>query len=166
MRRAGLAVWAAHQAAKALVRPGVTTFEIDAVIDEYFARQNAVPLFKGVPGKVPFPASTCISVNDEVVHGIPGKRRLKEGDIVSLDTGCRLNGWCGDSAYTHPVGRVSPEAQRLLDVTAQRFGFGDRTDGCKDPLERSGQGNGNLCARPRLFCCGELCGPWHRSRNA
>jgi methionine aminopeptidase len=71
MRKAGLAVWGAHQAAKALVRPGVTTFEIDAAIDEYFQRHNAIPLFKGVPGKVPFPAATCISMNDEVVHGIP-----------------------------------------------------------------------------------------------
>ena len=117
MRKAGLVVWGAHQAAKSVVRPGVTTAEIDAVIDEYFQRHNATPLFKGVPGKVPFPASTCISVNDEVVHGIPGKRRLKEGDIVSLDTGAKVNGWCGDSAYTHPVGSISPESQRLLDVT-------------------------------------------------
>jgi methionyl aminopeptidase len=117
MRKAGLVVWAAHRAAKSVVRPGVTTAEIDAVIDEYFKRHNAVPLFKGVPGKVPFPASTCISVNDEVVHGIPGRRVLKEGDIVSLDTGCKVNGWCGDSAYTHPVGPVSKEVQRLLDVT-------------------------------------------------
>src|SRR5215813_339399 len=117
MRKAGLVVWGAHQAAKAMVRPGVTTAEIDAVIDEYFLRHDAIPLFKGVPGKVPFPAATCISVNDEVVHGIPGGRRLKEGDVVSLDTGCKLNGWCGDSAYTHPVGRITGEAQRLLDVT-------------------------------------------------
>jgi methionyl aminopeptidase len=117
MRKAGLAVWGAHQAAKSLVRPGVTTAEIDAVIDEYFQRHNAVPLFKGVPGKVPFPAATCISINEEVVHGIPGQRRLKEGDVVSLDTGCKLHGWCGDSAYTHPVGRISDEAQKLLDVT-------------------------------------------------
>jgi methionyl aminopeptidase len=117
MRKAGLAVWGAHQAAKALVRPGVSTAEIDAVIDEYLTRHQAVPLFKGVPGKVPFPAATCISVNEEVVHGIPGARRLKEGDVVSLDTGCKLNGWCGDSAYTHPVGAVSSDVQRLLDVT-------------------------------------------------
>jgi len=117
MRKSGLVVWGAHQAAKSVVRPGVMTAEIDAVIDEYFHRHSAVPLFKGVPGKVPFPASTCISVNDEVVHGIPGKRRLKEGDIVSLDTGAKVGGWCGDSAYTHPVGQISPEVQRLLDVT-------------------------------------------------
>lgn len=117
MRKAGLVVWAAHQAAKEFVRPGVTTAEIDAVIDEYLQRHNALPLFKGVPGKVPFPAATCISVNEEVVHGIPGPRRLKEGDIVSLDTGCKVNGWCGDSAYTHPVGQVTPTVQKLLDVT-------------------------------------------------
>src|SRR5262245_28652392 len=118
MRKAGLVVWGAHQVAKAIVRPGVTTAEIDAGIDEYLLRHDAIPLFKGVPGKVPFPAATCISVNEEVVHGIPGSRRLKEGDVVSLDTGCKVNGWCGDSAYTHPVGRVAPEVQRLLDVTS------------------------------------------------
>jgi methionyl aminopeptidase len=117
MRQAGLLVWEAHQLAGDLVEPGVTTRELDEAIEQFFARHNAAPLFKGVPGKVPFPAVTCISVNDEVVHGIPGSRRLREGDIVSLDTGCRLNGWCGDAAVTHAVGRVTPEVQRLLDVT-------------------------------------------------
>lgn len=117
MRQAGLVVWGAHQVAAALVRPGVTTGEIDAAIENFFAEKGAEPLFKGVPGKVPFPAVTCISVNEEVVHGIPGPRQLKEGDVVSIDTGCKLNGWCGDSAITHPVGRIDPEAQRLLDVT-------------------------------------------------
>jgi methionyl aminopeptidase len=76
-----------------------------------------VPLFKGVPGTVPFPATTCISINEEVVHGIPSSRKLVEGDIVSIDTGCKLNGWCGDAAVTFPVGRTSPEVRRLLDVT-------------------------------------------------
>ncbi|HZZ71866.1 MAG TPA: type I methionyl aminopeptidase, partial [Pirellulales bacterium] len=64
-------------------------------------------------------AVTCISVNEEVVHGIPGGRQLKEGDVVSIDTGCRVDGWCGDSAYTHPVGKVAPEILRLLEVTKQ-----------------------------------------------
>jgi len=117
MRKAGLVVWEAHHRAAQIVRPGVTTAEIDAVIDSYFAEKNAIPLFKGVPGKVPFPAATCISVNEEVVHGIPGPRVLKEGDVVSVDTGCKLDGWCGDSAYTHPVGQVSPESAKLLAVT-------------------------------------------------
>jgi methionyl aminopeptidase len=117
MRKAGLLVWQAHQKAAELVRPGITTAQIDAAVDKFFAEHNAIPLFKGVPGKVPFPAVTCISVNDEVVHGIPGKRVLREGDIVSIDTGCKFEGWCGDSAVTHPVGKVEPEVQRLLDVT-------------------------------------------------
>lgn len=117
MRRAGLLVWEAHQLAGSMVRPGATTGEIDAAIERFFAEHNAVPLFKGVPGKVPFPAVTCMSINEEVVHGIPGPRQLVEGDILSLDTGCKLNGWCGDAAYTYAVGRVRPEIQRLLDVT-------------------------------------------------
>lgn len=117
LREAGLVVWEAHRIAREIVRPGVTTAEIDAVIEKHFVERGAIPLFKGVPGKVPFPAATCISVNEEVVHGIPGPRVLKEGDVVSIDTGCRLNGWCGDSAFTRPVGQVDPEVARLLDVT-------------------------------------------------
>jgi methionyl aminopeptidase len=117
MRKAGLLVWQAHQVAAPLVRPGVTTAEIDAAIDRFFAEQGAIPLFKGVPGPVPFPAATCVSVNEQVVHGIPSSRKLVEGDIVSIDTGCKLNGWCGDAASTYPVGAIHPEVQRLLDVT-------------------------------------------------
>ena len=117
MRKSGLLVWQAHQIAAKLVRPGITTAEIDAAVEKFFAEQHATPLFKGVPGKVPFPAVTCISVNDEVVHGIPGPRKLIEGDIISIDTGCKFEGWCGDSAVTHAVGRIDREVQRLLDVT-------------------------------------------------
>lgn len=117
MRRAGLVVWEAHQIAARRVRPGITTGEIDAEIEKFFTSRGAIPLFKGVPGKVPFPAVTCMSVNEEVVHGIPGARRLKEGDIVSIDTGCRLDGWCADAAVTHAIGEVSPEVQSLLQVT-------------------------------------------------
>ena len=123
MRKAGLLVWQAHQLAAELVRPGVTTAEIDAAIDGYFAAQGAIPLFKGVPGVVPFPATTCISVNEEVVHGIPGPRVLVSGDIVSVDTGCKLGGWCADSAVTHPVGEVEPKVQKLLDVTKGVLGL-------------------------------------------
>jgi methionyl aminopeptidase len=118
MRKAGLMVWEAHQLAAKMVRPGVTTGEIDAAVEQFFKQKNATPLFKGVPGKVPFPAVTCISVNDEVVHGIPGKRILREGDVISIDTGCRFEGWCGDAAITHPVGQIESEVQRLLDVTS------------------------------------------------
>ena len=118
IRKAGLIVWEAHRAAAALVRPGVTTAELDAAIDRCFAARGAIPLFKGVPGKVPFPAATCISVNEEVVHGIPGRRALCEGDIVSVDTGCKFEGWCADSAYTYAVGQIGAEKQKLLDVTS------------------------------------------------
>jgi len=117
MRKAGLLVWRAHQLAGSILRPGVTTGEIDAAVEEFFRQHGAEPLFKGVPGRVPFPAVTCISINEEVVHGIPGPRKLVEGDIVSIDTGCKLQGWCGDAAVTYPVGKVNGEVQRLLDVT-------------------------------------------------
>lgn len=104
---------------KKSVAPGVSTRELDQIVEEQFRRHGAIPLFKGYPGKVPFPAVTCISVNEEVVHGIPGGRTLKEGDLVSIDTGCSLNGWCGDSAITVPVGKISAEKQRLWDVAEQ-----------------------------------------------
>jgi methionyl aminopeptidase len=119
MRKAGLMVWHAHQVAQSLLAPGVTTGEIDAAVEEFFVKHGAEPLFKGVPGRVPFPAVTCMSVNEEVVHGIPGPRKLVEGDIVSIDTGCKVNGWCGDAATTYTVGSIDPEVQRLVDVTKE-----------------------------------------------
>jgi methionyl aminopeptidase len=121
MRQAGICVWQAHQLVRQVVAPGVTTAEIDAVITEHFRFCNAEPLFKDYPhqnsGRPAFPAATCTSINEEVVHGIPTHRHLREGDVVSVDTGCRLNGWCGDSAYTYPAGRIAPPVQKLLDVT-------------------------------------------------
>ncbi|MEW4454609.1 type I methionyl aminopeptidase [Bremerella sp. JC817] len=117
MHVAGQLVREAHRRVAALVRPGVTTAELDKAVDDLFVENDAIALFKGVPGKVPFPAATCVSVNDEVVHGIPGKRILKEGDIVSVDTGAKIGGWCGDSAWTYAVGEINDEAKKLLEVT-------------------------------------------------
>lgn len=121
MRRSGLAVWKAHQIAGEMVRPGVTTREIDEAIAAYFKSRDGVPLFLNYPnaeeGKPPFPAVTCMSLNEAVVHGIPNDRPLEEGDILSLDTGVRIGGWCGDAAYTYKVGEVSADVQRLLDCT-------------------------------------------------
>ncbi len=117
MRKAGLLVWRALQVAKSKLRVGATTAEIDAAVERFYASVGAEPLFKGVPGRVPFPAVTCISVNEEVVHGIPGPRKIKEGDIVSIDTGCRFAGWCGDAAATFPVGKVAEPVKKLLEVT-------------------------------------------------
>jgi methionyl aminopeptidase len=120
MRRAGLVVWQAHQAAARLVRPGTTTTEIDAAVAEVFARNAATPLFLNYPGPGgPFPAVTCISLNDEIVHGIPSDRRLRAGDIVSIDTGCSVAGWCGDAAITHGVGTIDSQRQTLLKVTRE-----------------------------------------------
>jgi methionyl aminopeptidase len=117
MRRAGLLVWLAHQRAAQLVRPGVTTAELNEAIRQTFAEAGAVPLFLNYPGPTPFPAETCISVNEELVHGIPGSRQLRDGDAVCVDTGCRLGGWCGDAAVTHAVGELTERNRRLLKVT-------------------------------------------------
>lgn len=116
MRKAGLVVWEAHQAAARVLRPGITTTEINAVYRETFARHGATSLFLGY-GDPPFPAETCISVNEQIVHGIPGDQTLFDGDIVSLDTGCSIDGWCGDAAVTHAIGEVDEETQRLLKAT-------------------------------------------------
>jgi methionyl aminopeptidase len=120
MREAGLLVWQAHQLAADMAKPGVSTAEMNEAVEIFIEKSHALPLFKGVPsdtGNVPFPAAACISVNDEIVHGIPGKRILRDGDIVSIDIGCNLDGWCGDAAVTVPVGTIKPEVQRLLDAT-------------------------------------------------
>jgi len=121
MRQAGLAVWQAHQIAAKMVAPGITTAEIDLAFEKHFDALGAKPLFKGYPnsvrGKKPFPAVTCMSVNEAVVHGIPTQEPLQEGDVVSIDTGCLLNGWCGDAAVTYPVGQIADNVQKLLDVT-------------------------------------------------
>src|ERR1700683_1040638 len=116
MREAGLIAWEAHQAAASLVNPGVTTAEIDAAVEGVILSHKAEPLFKGhrVPGAAPFPASTCISINEQIVHGIPGSRKLKEGDIVTVDIGVRYQGWCADTAVTRPVGKVTAEVEKLL----------------------------------------------------
>ena len=118
MRRAGLLVWQGHQAAKQLIAPGVSTGQLEDAIAGVFRTAEAEPLFLGYPGPTPFPAVSCISVNEELVHGVPGDRVLQEGDIVSIDTGCRINGWCGDAAVTHAIGQVSPQAQKIMDVTS------------------------------------------------
>lgn len=116
MREAGKLVARALKICRDLARPGVKTIEIDRAVEDFYARHNAVPLFKGYPGKTPFPAVTCLSINEEVVHGIPGNRVLKEGDLLKVDTACRLNGWCADRAITIPIGQLTPEKARLLKV--------------------------------------------------
>ena len=118
MRRAGKITAAARALAGEMVRPGVTTQEIDSAVEHFIRKQGAVPSFYNYCG---YPASVCISVNDEVIHGIPGKRVLKEGDIVSVDVGAVVDGFHGDCAATFACGTISKEAQDLIDVTRQSF---------------------------------------------
>ena len=118
MRRAGKITAEARALAGSLVRPGVTTQFIDREVNKFIRSQGAVPSFYRYNG---FPASVCISVNEEVIHGIPGKRLLKEGDIVSVDVGALIDGYHGDCCATFPCGQISPEAQDLIDVTRQSF---------------------------------------------
>jgi len=110
------------------VVPGVTTGELNDLIDDYIRSQGAIPSFIGVPsgapGVGPFPAAACISINEEVVHGIPGKRRLQEGDIVGIDVGTNLQGYYGDAARTFAVGEVKPRARELMDVTRRALDAG------------------------------------------
>jgi methionyl aminopeptidase len=124
MREAGRINAQALAAARALIRPGVTTRELDAAAEEVVLKHGAKPTFKGVPGAYPYPAATTISVNDELVHGIPGKRKLREGDIVSVDCGTTLDGFVGDSAFTAGVGEISSQAQRLIEVTEKALYIG------------------------------------------
>lgn len=119
MRQAGRINAQALAAARALARPGSTTADLDAAAAEVLKRHGAKPAFLGYPGPYPYPTVTTISVNDELVHGIPGKRKLKEGDIVSIDCGAVVEGYFGDSAITVGVGDLSPVAARLLAVTEQ-----------------------------------------------
>ena len=111
MRRAGKITAAARAVARDMVTPGVTTQEIDKAVHKFITEQGAIPSFLHYSG---YPASVCISVNDEIIHGIPGKRVLQEGDIVSVDVGAFIDGFHGDCAGTYPCGKVSDEALRLI----------------------------------------------------
>jgi len=109
-----------------LIKPGVTTRELDKVAEEFIRDNGAIPTFKGFPNQFgdPFPSSLCTSVNEQVVHGIPDDRPLNDGDIVSIDCGTFMNGFCGDSAYTFCVGEVDHEVRRLLKVTKDSLYIG------------------------------------------
>ncbi|HNR46944.1 MAG TPA: type I methionyl aminopeptidase [Anaerolineaceae bacterium] len=117
MRAAGRINAQALAAARAIARPGVTTADLNAAAEEVLNKHGVISPFKNYPGPYPYPASTCISLNEEMVHGIPGKRKLREGDIVSIDCGNTYEGFVADSAITFGVGQVSETAQRLIDAT-------------------------------------------------
>src|SRR5437868_13993851 len=114
MRIAGQIVARVLKRLSEIVQPGITTRDLDAEAERLIRAAGAVPTFKGYHG---YPASICASINDEVVHGIPSKRKLREGDIIGIDCGATLQGYVGDAAVTVPVGKVSEEIQKLVDAT-------------------------------------------------
>mgnify|MGYP000953634172 CR=1 FL=1 len=130
MRKAGRITAQARALAGSMIRPGVTTHEIDTAVRRFIESHGAKPSFLGYGG---FPGSACISVNEQVIHGIPGTRTLKEGDIVSVDVGAYIGGFHGDCAATYPCGQVSDEAMRLIKVTQQSFweGIKNARKGCR-----------------------------------
>ncbi len=119
MREAGKLVARALKICRDMAKPGVKTIDIDQAVEAFYRDHDATPLFKGYPGKVPFPSVTCLSVNEEVVHGIPKNRVLREGDLLKVDTACRLNGWCADRAIPIPIGTLRPEWARLVRVATE-----------------------------------------------
>lgn len=118
MREAGRLVAQSHELVRKHIKPGVATKELDRLVEEFLKSKNAIPTFKGYGG---FPFSICVSVNEEVVHGFPSDRKLKEGDIVSVDIGATFEGYVGDGAKTFCVGEVSDEKRHLVEATKQSF---------------------------------------------
>ncbi|MBE7051447.1 MAG: type I methionyl aminopeptidase [Ruminococcaceae bacterium] len=118
MRAAGKVVFGTFKELEKHIKPGITTKQLDKIAHDYICAQGAEPSFLGYAG---YPASICASINDTVIHGIPDDTALKDGDIISLDIGAVIDGYHGDAARTYPVGKISDEAQRLIDVTKQSF---------------------------------------------
>jgi methionyl aminopeptidase len=149
MREAGRVNALALATVREMIRPGVTTAELDAAAEDVIRKHGGIPVFKGYPGAYPFPATLCVSINEELVHGFPSKRRLKEGDIVSVDCGALVAGYVGDAAFTVGVGEVSAQARLLLEVTqhALEVGIsqmrpGNRTGDISAAIQRYVESNG------------------------
>lgn len=149
MREAGRVNALALEAARQSIKPGVSTQEIDEAAAEVIRKHGAKPAFLGVPGAYPYPATTTVSINDEMVHGIPGKRKIKEGDIVSVDCGTILEGFVGDSAFTMGVGEISEQAKKLIEITEkalyigiEKLRVGNRVGDVGSAIQKFVEGNG------------------------
>lgn len=157
MRAAGRVVYRALTRAKELAHPGMTTLELDRIVYDTYTSAGGQGLFLWYPTYAPgkgFPGNTCISVNDEIVHGIPGGRVLRDGDLVSVDCGIRLGGYCGDSAITIAIGKISPDQQRLCDVTQEALALaireirpGRRWSDVATKMQAYVESNGMSCVR-------------------
>lgn len=143
MREAGRVNALALAAVRALLQPGVTTADLNAAAEEVLRNHNAYSPFKNY-GYPPYPASICVSINEQLVHGIPGKRKLQKGDIVSVDCGTVLEGYVGDAAFTAGVGEISPEARKLIEVTEQALSVGIA-------MMRAGNKTGDISAAIQQF---------------
>jgi methionyl aminopeptidase len=151
MRDAGRIVAETHAELKKAVAPGITTLELDQIAEDYITQKGATPAFKGYHG---FPASICASINEEVVHGIPGLRALESGDIISIDIGAVINGYYGDAAQTLPVGTISDDALNLLKVTEEalykgieQVKVGNRLTDISHAIQRHAEDNGYSVVR-------------------
>ncbi|MDR1369448.1 MAG: type I methionyl aminopeptidase [Dysgonamonadaceae bacterium] len=142
MRVANLMVSATHAEVAKYIAPGVKTIQLDRIAEQFIRDNGGVPLFLGYNG---FPNTLCISINEQVVHGIPSDYELKDGDIVSVDCGVKKNGYCGDSAYTFCVGEVAPEVQRLLRITKEAL-----YEGIKQAVE--GKRIGDIGNAVQTYC--------------
>ena len=118
MRESGKIVAETHEILRAAIQPGISTLELDRIAENHIRKYNAVPSFKGYHG---YPGSICASINEEVVHGIPGSKIIKEGDIISIDIGAYYKGYHADAAKTHAVGIISEEDRKLIEVTKESF---------------------------------------------
>lgn len=149
MRAAGRINALVLEKIREMLVPGIMTEELDRIAEEIIRKHGAKPAFKNYPGPYPYPAAITVSINEELVHGIPGKRRLRAGDIVSIDCGTILDGFVADSAFTAGVGEISPEAQRLLEVTEkalyigiEKMKPGNRVGDVSSAIQRHVEGHG------------------------
>ena len=143
MREAGRVNALALASVRELIQPGVTTADLNAAAEETLRKHGAYSPFKNY-GQPPFPGSICTSVNEELVHGIPGKRKLKEGDIISIDCGAVVEGYVGDAAFTAGIGQISPNASKLIEVTRQALFVGIA-------MMRAGNRTGDVSAAIQQF---------------
>jgi len=124
MRQTGELVVQAHRLVRNLLRPGTMTADIDGIIYEFFRQHEAVPVFHEVRHHTPFPAACCVSIDEQVVHAIPSERCLQKGQLVTIDTGCRWNGWCSDAAWTYSVGEMAPHHRKRELLNAGQTAIG------------------------------------------